>query len=389
VITKAYDAAAHEQLLADTPEGSVPTAAQLEEVGVYYKAYGWSEEENGVSEIPTDAARYWGCKWKVDVAKSLYTTDGETLDPNAGYTYLEIEQYGFDKYTFLLVQKDDQFEDWVVDLTTNAPKLYRVVNQQKIIMPPNYDMWILFEPYGASSGEVSPAGAVRMRTWYYGQLSDMEPLIANLESEDSSFRWGLMEGETNESVQQKFEAAGVPNTHLEPEDPCADGATGEDCPEPEPEEETADTCSGEAAADDEEKCGEVIDPCADSEDASCTTTDDEWTNWDGEQVESGVWYHKNLFSIWGIDVSAVDAIAVSGGLIALVIILVILCGYCSWRKRDTIKETARRASTAIRKTLSVAGEEQLDPALMADDGNQQEFLKSLFRFHSEADAVTR
>ena len=86
----------------------------------------WSEALNGVPQIPYANAMYWNCKWLIDVDKSLYTSDGVTLNaaPNIGYTYMEIEMYGFDKYSFLLVQKDDSFEDWNRDMTTNVPKLY-------------------------------------------------------------------------------------------------------------------------------------------------------------------------------------------------------------------------------------------------------------------------
>lgn len=105
----------------------------------------WSLE-NGVEEIPTLSARYWNCKWLVDVDKSLYTSDGATLNlsPNIGYVYLEIEMYGWDEYTFLLVQRDDMFEDWTRDLTGNVPKLYKMETAQKYLMPPQYDNWIEF-----------------------------------------------------------------------------------------------------------------------------------------------------------------------------------------------------------------------------------------------------
>ena len=68
-------------------------------------------------------------------------------------------------------------------------------------MPPQYDQWVGFEPYVASSNEISEAGYIRLRTWYYPNLESMGNLVDNLES-DPNFRWGLAEGLTEESASQ-------------------------------------------------------------------------------------------------------------------------------------------------------------------------------------------
>lgn len=278
-------------------------------------------------------------------------------------------------------------------------------NKQKIIVPPQYDLWIQFEPYGAGSGEVSPAGAVRMRTWYYKELIDMQQLITDLEA-DPNFRWGYADGETEESVAQRFAAAGVGTSLWASEEEEQEGSV-DTCVKPTESAGEPGASGGTTEATDEsaEECdqGEAIESsCTNSQDGSCTTTETGWTNWDGEEVEAGAWYNKTLFSVWGIEVTAVEAIAVSGGLLVLIIISAVLCMYCSWRKRDAIKEGVRRASTFVGRSASqlrksIVGrdetyqveEAELNPADLTTDTTQRNFLAAMFQYHREADDETR
>ena len=301
------------------------------------------------------------------------------------------------------MQRDDKFEDWSRTSEEVAPKLYRMYNKQKIIVPPNYDLWIQFEPYGAGSGEISPAGAVRMRTWYYEDLTDMQQLITDLEA-DPNFRWGYDDGETEESVAQKFADAGVVTSlwasEEEEQEGTVDTCASESTSQPDAGESTTETTE---ESDEECDQGEAIESsCTNSQDGSCTTTETGWTNWDGEQVEAGAWYNKTLFSVWGIDVTAVEAIAVSGGLLVLIIISAVLCMYCSWRKRDAIKEGVRRASTFVGRGAShirksIVGRDEwvdveaaeLNPADLTTDTTQRNFLAAMFQYHREADDETR
>jgi hypothetical protein len=71
------------------------------------------------------------------------------------------------------------------------------------------------------------------------------------------------------------------------------------------------------------------------------------TNWDGKVVKAGPWYDKELFQIWGKKVTAKEVGGMSAGAIAAIVLGVLSCCYCSWRKREAIADGARRASTFI------------------------------------------
>lgn len=75
-------------------------------------------------------------------------------------------------------------------------------------------------------------------------------------------------------------------------------------------------------------------------------------NWDGQTVEAGKWYNEVLFTVWGLEIDAKEVIAISGGLLVLIVIIAVLCCYCSWRKRDAIQEGARRMSTVVSRGAS-------------------------------------
>ena len=70
--------------------------------------------------------------------------------------------YGFDLFVFNLLQRDDQWENWIPGSDANVPKASLVTSTFKYIIPPQYDQWIKFEPYVATSGFLSDAGYIRM-----------------------------------------------------------------------------------------------------------------------------------------------------------------------------------------------------------------------------------
>jgi len=70
------------------------------------------------------------------------------------------------------------------------------------------------------------------------------------------------------------------------------------------------------------------------------------TNWEGEVVPDGPWYDKELFSLGGVDVTAGDAAIGTGVLIAIILIVVAICMFISWRKRKEIAAGVRRMSSA-------------------------------------------
>ena len=85
-------------------------------------------------------------------------------------------------------------------------------------------------------------------------------------------------------------------------------------------------------------------------------------NWDGNTVEAGKWYNEVLFTVWGLEIDVKEAIAVGGGLLVLIIIVSLLCVYCSWRKREAIGEGARRLSTVV-----VRGASQIRKSIVGRD----------------------
>jgi len=74
------------------------------------------------------------------------------------------------------------------------------------------------------------------------------------------------------------------------------------------------------------------------------TSKDTRTNWDGKTVAAGEWYDEELFTLGDLKVTPKEAIGVSGGVIAIIIIASLICCYMSWRKRHAIAEGARRVS---------------------------------------------
>ena len=135
--------------------------------------------------------------------------------------------------------------------------------------------------------------------------------------------------------------------------------------------------------------------------ASNKTTNKTKVDWDGKKVQEGPWYDKELFTIWGAKFTAKEVGGISGGLLAVIIITVLVCLYCSWRKREAIAEGARRASTfisamgtSIRRSIiggpqnAYEGESvQPSPRDLTRDPNQRNFLKDLFAFHNEAENI--
>jgi hypothetical protein len=60
----------------------------------------------------------------------------------------------------------------------------------------------------------------------------------------------------------------------------------------------------------------------------------EVTNWDGEKVVlNKPWIDKVLFKIGDIEITAKDAVIGAGGIVGIVLAVVAVCAFISWRKR--------------------------------------------------------
>ena len=59
-------------------------------------------------ELPTAAAEYWNCKYKVAITDKL-KGDLEAAGTKLGYIMVQVEQYGFDDDVAIIVEPRDKF----------------------------------------------------------------------------------------------------------------------------------------------------------------------------------------------------------------------------------------------------------------------------------------
>lgn len=69
------------------------------------------------------------------------------------------------------------------------------------------------------------------------------------------------------------------------------------------------------------------------------------TNWEGEVIPPGPWIDKELFCVGETCVTAGDAVIGTGVLIVIILVVVAICAFISWRKRKEIAAGARRLSS--------------------------------------------
>lgn len=107
-------------------------------------------------------------------------------------------------------------------------------------------------------------------------------------------------------------------------------------------------------------------------------------NWEGEVIPDGPWVDKELFCVGDNCVTAGDAVIGTGVLIVIILIVVAICAFISWRKRKEIAAGARRLSSyAVRASqklrASMAGKrpeetgdpnEKVNPKDITGDKNQ-------------------
>ena len=70
-------------------------------------------------------------------------------------------------------------------------------------------------------------------------------------------------------------------------------------------------------------------------------------SWDGKVVKAGAWHEEKLFTVGDLTVTKGGATGLGAGTIVAIIIGVLICMFCSWRKREVIAEGVRRASTIV------------------------------------------
>jgi hypothetical protein len=84
-------------------------------------------------------------------------------------------------------------------------------------------------------------------------------------------------------------------------------------------------------------------------DVSNNGTVDSNINWDGVVVPDGPFIEQVVFKIGNFDVTGQDVFIGSGAVVIIIVILVGICCYCSYRKRERIAIEAKRASYHLRK----------------------------------------
>lgn len=125
------------------------------------------------------------------------------------------------------------------------------------------------------------------------------------------------------------------------------------------------------------------------------------TNWDGEVIPEGPWVDKELFCVGDACVTAGDAVIGTATLIIIILVVVAICMFISYRKRKEIAAGARRLSSyAVRASqklrASMAGkrpEETGDPNFKANpkditkDKKEQAMLGDMFAHQDGAKAL--
>lgn len=87
-----------------------------------------------------------------------------------------------------------------------------------------------------------------------------------------------------------------------------------------------------------------------STEVTIDTTETEKTNWEGEEVSlAKPWYDETLFSVGGVEITKKEALIGTAGIVAIIVVVVLVCCFISWRKRKQIAAGVRRASTFIKR----------------------------------------
>jgi len=114
--------------------------------------------------IPNSDADQWNCKYQIRASQSLIDATEST-----GYIYLEIENYAFDEYIFIIIQPRNQFHDFIYECPINQiTKIHTFIGfDHKYYIPIEYDIFVSFEPVGNSPfspWDSSHEGQLRFKT---------------------------------------------------------------------------------------------------------------------------------------------------------------------------------------------------------------------------------
>lgn len=95
------------------------------------------------------------------------------------------------------------------------------------------------------------------------------------------------------------------------------------------------------------------------------------TNWNNEVVPDGKWFNRKAFTIGDFEVTFFGLVVGAGGLAAIIIVIILICAFISYRKRAAIADGARRASSAVRRgsermRQSFSGKKNTDGSVQPD-----------------------
>ena len=126
---------------------------------VYNREHAWNQD------IPDSSATSWNCKYLIMTDRALVSSANVSA---RGYTFLQVESYGFDEDVYLIVQEHNQYKDYLVNNLAVDPvtQIYRVYFGSKFYIPAEYDLLLTFEPIKAASNVTSKMGKIKFRTWW-------------------------------------------------------------------------------------------------------------------------------------------------------------------------------------------------------------------------------
>ena len=139
------------------PYGQGDIRIVIEQINSIYKRE-WEWPESML--LPTEDAKDWHCKYKVEVSdKTLRKADGKSLNDdekenmNQGYLVVDVKMRGFENDAYLILQSHDDFVDVKEDQSEDEKqRVVAIEDGVKYILPGEMDALITFAPIGNSEG---------------------------------------------------------------------------------------------------------------------------------------------------------------------------------------------------------------------------------------------